>query len=674
MGNSASTGGPPGQHQGQTSPRGRTHSPSPAPGAPHRSLKTKKKSLELPDLASLALTSTSSNRPSQPKTPNIPIPGLPANKATPATAAKKKTENAKDTRGRAPSTTFSTSDLLAQQTLNNVQFPPRATPYYHAPPSQSHQQQQQVVQQQRRIQELYNQSNVPVVSYNQGHYHEQGFNPNTEVVRSSIPVALDPQAKALNAAGFLKPVSTKIVWRGGGWNVVLARAGDDEWRGRRVMERESPGSPIFETTVDLAPGTHHIRFLVDDQWRVADDLPTAVDDQGSLANYVAVPFPKARDPSFFPEDGPELEIPFNPISQEERDEKKKQGRKNKGDQPNPVQAEQWTSILPPELLEAFKEEEMYLAASQGTTNEQDAPQPNQPIHRISGFVPAPNIPPAPALPRHLDKLILNMRVSPGPAANGIGKNVAPVGNAASVIGSGQAGRGDRRTGSGSGSGGERRGGDTTPQRERRRGRERGLSDVTPNRRRPPPPAPPPSLFSDDGSVMGSSSNLHAILADGTGAPRVVESIGEEGEAQATTPVVAHATIDSSRGGTPSTPTTSGSTMGTLAGTIGNSSSGTTPATSTATSTATSPGPSSPGPSSQPSSHASSTTQVVSSRSITIDTSTMPSLTDDASVLPVPSHVVLHHLCTSAIKNGVLAVASTTRYRKKYLTTIYYKPT
>jgi len=50
------------------------------------------------------------------------------------------------------------------------------------------------------------------------------------------------------------------------------------------------------------------------------------------------------------------------------------------------------------------------------------------------------------------------------------------------------------------------------------------------------------------------------------------------------------------------------------------------------------------------------------------------LADDGSVLPVPSHVVLHHLGTSAIRNGVLAVADTIRYKKKYITTIYYKPT
>lgn len=38
--------------------------------------------------------------------------------------------------------------------------------------------------------------------------------------------------------------------------------------------------------------------------------------------------------------------------------------------------------------------------------------------------------------------------------------------------------------------------------------------------------------------------------------------------------------------------------------------------------------------------------------------------DDNSVLPVPNHVVLNHLGTSAIKNGVLAVGTTTRYHRK----------
>ena len=38
--------------------------------------------------------------------------------------------------------------------------------------------------------------------------------------------------------------------------------------------------------------------------------------------------------------------------------------------------------------------------------------------------------------------------------------------------------------------------------------------------------------------------------------------------------------------------------------------------------------------------------------------------DDNSVLNMPNHTVLNHLATSSIKNGVLAVSATTRFRNK----------
>jgi len=50
------------------------------------------------------------------------------------------------------------------------------------------------------------------------------------------------------------------------------------------------------------------------------------------------------------------------------------------------------------------------------------------------------------------------------------------------------------------------------------------------------------------------------------------------------------------------------------------------------------------------------------------------LKDDNSVLAIPNHVVLNHLATSSIKNHVLAVSATTRYKKKYVSTILYKST
>ncbi|KAF2719866.1 carbohydrate-binding module family 48 protein [Polychaeton citri CBS 116435] len=48
--------------------------------------------------------------------------------------------------------------------------------------------------------------------------------------------------------------------------------------------------------------------------------------------------------------------------------------------------------------------------------------------------------------------------------------------------------------------------------------------------------------------------------------------------------------------------------------------------------------------------------------------------DDASVLIMPNHTVLNHLATSSIRHGVLATSGTTRYKRKFLTSIMYKPT
>ncbi|KAG1458894.1 hypothetical protein G6F56_006285 [Rhizopus delemar] len=47
--------------------------------------------------------------------------------------------------------------------------------------------------------------------------------------------------------------------------------------------------------------------------------------------------------------------------------------------------------------------------------------------------------------------------------------------------------------------------------------------------------------------------------------------------------------------------------------------------------------------------------------------------EDNSVLFEPNHVTLNHLYACSIKDNVLALATTTRYRKKYVTTMYYRP-
>ncbi|KAF9435173.1 hypothetical protein BGZ76_006755 [Entomortierella beljakovae] len=47
--------------------------------------------------------------------------------------------------------------------------------------------------------------------------------------------------------------------------------------------------------------------------------------------------------------------------------------------------------------------------------------------------------------------------------------------------------------------------------------------------------------------------------------------------------------------------------------------------------------------------------------------------EDNSILPVPNHVVLNHLYACSVKEGVLSISVTSRYRKKYITTVFIKP-
>ncbi|KAK7438022.1 galactose metabolism-related protein [Stygiomarasmius scandens] len=304
MGNSQSSS----QHHRRfsASPRPRSSNASPAPGQPHRSLRQKKKSLELPDLAMLGITQVSIYEQNQ-KSASIPIPssGVP---------------------GR-------TKEVYAVQPSDYIEK--------NLGRSQAQQHQQHQQQQQQRTQVDSNNNRGRASKHSQfatnfsfvtasDHLGPNAPPPSRElspsaapsrtpsVVRSSLPLvlpkALEPGVPkvptvaeepsgnggvAPGTSGIKQPqdvggrdsteeMMVKISWHGGGNVVYLARAGDDDWKGRRKMEREDSTSSTFSTIIPLLPGTHHLRFLVDDHWRVADDLPTAVDDQGSLANYVAV--------------------------------------------------------------------------------------------------------------------------------------------------------------------------------------------------------------------------------------------------------------------------------------------------------------------------------------------------------------------------------------------------
>ena len=51
----------------------------------------------------------------------------------------------------------------------------------------------------------------------------------------------------------------------------------------------------------------------------------------------------------------------------------------------------------------------------------------------------------------------------------------------------------------------------------------------------------------------------------------------------------------------------------------------------------------------------------------------PPLSGEPTLLPEPNHVMINHLYALSIKDGVMVLSATNRYRKKYVTTLLYKP-
>ncbi|KAF7768285.1 hypothetical protein Agabi119p4_7528 [Agaricus bisporus var. burnettii] len=649
MGNSASSTAPPRTGR-PTEPRPRS------PGEKEASVGPRRRSLELPDFN----RSFSRGRPrTPPKTEAINIPRA-APDAPPV---------------QRPHNNFSSTDLIIPAT--HLPFPPNqrilSTSSHGA--ARAHRSRGGP----QPMQSIYPD---PASDQHLHRRHQQlALTPSSptpfvkEIVHSTIPIGLcvDPDSRGNDddeeENGLAQPapvddpaladfIPVKFTWRGGGKVVILARAGDDDWNGRQPMEREHPNSNTWVATVYLLPGTHHVRFLVDDQWRVSDEMSTAVDDQGSLANYVNVqpggtppsqssPLPPpAQQP---PPSRQQHHVPgqsFWSVGSSVDDDYRPQQ-----DLVTQVIQARWTSELPPELIEAAREEEAYLTASAG---QYDAAARS--VH-VSGFVPAPSVPPAPGMPRHLDKLIMNTRMTiPSQHSSGNSNTGSPARQSTHLpggIGSGQGGSNGRerdRSGRREPRQHRRREGRENREKEQQRERDRrGIEDRQKREREKEsvrrdsgypnlPPAPPPS---EDGSGVGLDEKPeHSPVREGGGE--------EESSTNNTTPEVCPTPEPTQ---TPKIPTQTLSTP---------------IPTSTSTSIPTRPGPSPltnelRGP-------------VSGSRAITLDMENMPALTDDASVLPVPSHVVLQHLCTSAIKNGVVAVATTTRYRKKFMTTVYYKPT
>ena len=77
-----------------------------------------------------------------------------------------------------------------------------------------------------------------------------------------------------------------ITWRAGGREVFVTGTFANEWRSKIPLRRAKRDHTCI---LHLPPGTHRLKFIVDDRWRVSKDLPTASDGDGNLVNYVEIP-------------------------------------------------------------------------------------------------------------------------------------------------------------------------------------------------------------------------------------------------------------------------------------------------------------------------------------------------------------------------------------------------
>lgn len=185
----------------------------------HKSMRTKKKSLELPDLAMLGI----SPRPPQPPPPSAPIP-IPISPNPNPEAHRRPRDDHDDSR-------FTVSDLVIQPSTHIPLYP------------QANNRQPSYAKYDSNHSESSKDSILPSQPQ-----EEQQSPFQQEVVHSTIPIALHKpldhsMEDDVKRRHKKEEVPMKVYWRGGGKNVILIRAGDDNWKGRQPMEKEQVVSP-----------------------------------------------------------------------------------------------------------------------------------------------------------------------------------------------------------------------------------------------------------------------------------------------------------------------------------------------------------------------------------------------------------------------------------------------
>ncbi|KAI9782023.1 MAG: hypothetical protein M1816_002132 [Peltula sp. TS41687] len=236
----------------------------------------------------------------------------------------------------------------------------------------------------------------------------------------------DPTGYGLDPAVNKAAVPTLVEWKQKGEKVYVT--GTFAGWNKKFRLQKNEGKEGFSATIPLTPGTHHLKFLVDGDFRTADHLPTAVDFSNVLVNYIEV---RAEDD--------ERKPPSKPI--DIKKPRKKGRHHQQAQKPYPPPELHPPLVLPPtppthpidhtQQHLTHPDDDQLLTSSDDEDDERDtttsdsnvyrvkkwtkriprhlraldAPEGSQAHRRITRAIP--KMPPPPGLPGFLGKSILN---------------------------------------------------------------------------------------------------------------------------------------------------------------------------------------------------------------------------------------------------------------------------
>ncbi|KAL5047813.1 hypothetical protein BDW71DRAFT_179130 [Aspergillus fruticulosus] len=192
-------------------------------------------------------------------------------------------------------------------------------------------------------------------------------------------------------SGVGRAVPTTIEWTAGG-NKVYVTGTFVNWEKKFRLHKSENNPDVLSTKLNLRPGTHHLKFIVDGEMRASDSLPTAVDFTNHLVNYIELSVDdvnrprresdKAAAPGIHPPQVLPAEVAGGKVETAVEDEKPE-----KEEEPEEIPIGDFRGVVPQFLLDLDKDEES--ACYQQAVN-------------IIGDAPTP-----PSLPLFLGKSILN---------------------------------------------------------------------------------------------------------------------------------------------------------------------------------------------------------------------------------------------------------------------------